>query len=337
MSAVESSAVNPRQRSRVARSVTQVTQPTVIAALAWALGGGASCGLFAGEPIVFSKQKSVAAPEAETRGSKERLTELANKRTLDATDVGASRPSSSGPRMVVPGRPDRKAEKKLKDAKTEKENWVLYNPGDLQEAEEKRTEFGVGEGIEKEQTTAEIWFSPKRSRPGKTSKADTAGAREPAPNRPAHDEEDDTSAAIIIGKAPKDTERAGAASGPREGELRNALGPRTDANAGPNQPVGENSLGSSKSSAGRQDYGLRGTEPAGNAGSGNPILGQGFGNRESGPAPSSPRLFGSDPLGPSVARPGSPSPFGTSPGFKDNLPPRTDFAPGSTRPAFGGK
>jgi len=336
MSAVESSAENPRQRSRVARSVTQ---PTVIAALAWALGGGASCGLFAGEPIVFSKQKSVAAPEAETRGSKERLTELANKQTLDATDVGVGRPSSSGPRMFVPGRPDRKAEKKLKDAKTEKENWVLYNPGDLQEAEEKRTEFGVGEGIEKEQTTAEIWFSPKRSRSGKTSKADTAGAREPAPNRPAHDEEDDKSTAIIIGKAPKDTERAAAASGPREVELRNALAPRTDANAGPNQAVGETSLDSSRSSssAGRQDFGLRGTEPAGNAGSGNPILGQGFGNREPGAAPSGPRLFGSDPLGPSVSRPGSPSTFGTSPGFKDNLPPRTDFAPGSTRPAFGGK
>jgi hypothetical protein len=238
--------------------------------------------------------------------------------------------------MFAPARPDRKAEKKLKDAKTEKENWVLYNPGDLQEAEEKRTEFGVGEGIEKEQTTAEIWFSPKRSRPGKTSKADTAGAREPAPNRPAHGEEDDASSAIIIGKAPKDTERA-AASGAREVELRNALAPRTDANAGPNQPGGENSLGSSRSSAGRQDSGLRGIEPAGNAGSGNPILGQGFGNREPGAAPSGPRLFGSDPLGPSVSRPGSPSTFGTSPGFKDNLPPRTDFAPGSTRPAFGGK
>jgi len=335
MSAVESSAENPRQRSRVARSVAQsVTQPTVIAALAWALGGAVSCGLFAGEPIVFSKQKSVAAPEADTRGTKERLTELANKQTLDATDVGAGRPSSSAPRMFAPARPDRKTEKKLKDAKTEKENWVLYNPGDLQEAEEKRTEFGVGEGIEKEQTTAEIWFSPKRSRPGKTSKSDTAGAREPAPNRPAHDEEDDAPTAIIIGKAPKDTERAPAASG---AELRNALAPRTDANAGPDQPAGETSLGSSRSSAGRQDFGLRATEPAGNAGSGNPILGQGFGNREPGAAPPSPRLFGSDPLGPSVSRPGSPGPFGTSPGFKDNLPPRTDFAPGSTRPAFGGK
>jgi len=326
-----------------------------VALLSVALSGGVQ----AGEAIQFSPAKGITGPDLENSTKKEKLTQLTRKRSLnvgDMMDVSGFAPLSTSPL-------DRKGEKKLKNAKTEKENWVLLNQGELQEKDDQRSEFGVrdysGDGIEKEKTTGELWFAPKQDRSIKGLGSASAASRNQGTARPAPapaSGSEETSAELNLSKG---KESDGSLAGPatKESDLRTTFGAADQPEASLKDLFNLNSRSASSSSAPgsddrarrRDDLGVR--VPDSGPSLGNPsVSGRGFGlGRDPAsfsPGPVSGPGFSPEQsrLSPSILRPGGFDSFAPPSGFNSpfigsgpNNQPKSDFAPGSTRPVFGGK
>lgn len=115
---------------------------------AFAIAGGSSLPLSAGEPIIFGKEKTKADPIKDTKFGKELSKPWENL------------PESSPFNGIVPpilprGTPqDPKKDKRRKAELEEKKNWMLYEKGELQDKAEEEEQFGVREynleGAEKE-------------------------------------------------------------------------------------------------------------------------------------------------------------------------------------------
>ena len=152
----------------------------------------------AGEAIQFTPGKSKVASELDNRLSKDKASAPARRASVAELGPGIDNPLLSAPSVA---RRNRAEEKKAKNTELEKKNWILFNRGELQEKEEATGGLGVrdydGEGIEKEKTVGEIWFTPPRDDrskgPSQPSRINTARPSPPGPH----------------GNAPKASDRAG--------------------------------------------------------------------------------------------------------------------------------
>lgn len=131
--------------------------------------------LAAGEPIQFSPGRSKVEPEAaeKIQANKSKSGAAAGPSTpYDSIDM-----MNSFSRDAVRRR-DPKEEKRLKNAALQKKNWAALEPGELQEKEDRETDFGIRnlnpDTLEKDKTAGEIWFGSKQQR---------GGAKDPAESR----------------------------------------------------------------------------------------------------------------------------------------------------------
>ena len=129
------------------------------ATLAFWMSGPA---VFAGDPIILSTQKPKINPELEKSFDKDLLrswSKLPNRTPLD----GYSSPSESTP--INP-----RQDKKTRDAQAEKKNWLLLEPGELQDQDDEAS-FGIKDysldDLEKKEEVKDYTFY--KMRPGKSS------------------------------------------------------------------------------------------------------------------------------------------------------------------------
>src|SRR5262245_20308975 len=213
----------------------------------------------AGEAIQFSPGKSKVASELDNRLSKEKASAPGRRAPVSELGAGIDNPLVSSPTAA---RRSRAEEKKAKNAELEKKNWILFNRGELQEKEESAGGLGVrdydGEGIEKEKTLGELWFTPSREPakgPSQTSRINMArpagGPGGVRPNVPATTERaerapderaTDVDASRLSGKEGRDAQgaapqapgsvkdlemRDGVAADAQEGALKDLFNPRS--------------------------------------------------------------------------------------------------------------
>jgi hypothetical protein len=118
---------------------------------------GVPVGLRAGEPIQFSNGKIL--PKAK-QGSQ--LTK--DIESSPGQGMGSQGMGSKGFEMVVPfyglANLDPKEEKRRQEAMLEKQNWMILDQGELQEAREDEERFGLrDDSIEKDRNVGDYWFS----------------------------------------------------------------------------------------------------------------------------------------------------------------------------------
>ena len=133
-------------------------------------------GLLAGDPIILSTQKPRINPELEKTFDKDLLrswSKLPNRSPLD----GYSSPSESSPPT------DSRRDKKARDAQAEKKNWLLLEPGELQDQNDDAS-FGIKDysldDLEKKEEVKDYTFynmrpaksSPHTRSPGQRAKQD---------------------------------------------------------------------------------------------------------------------------------------------------------------------
>jgi hypothetical protein len=95
----------------------------------------------AGDPIQFSPDKSKPAP-TETRPVETDVFKSWNKGKAPASRLNSLTP------FITPGRPlDSKEEKRLQNARDERKNWMLLEPGELQERDEQEENEFAGNGL----------------------------------------------------------------------------------------------------------------------------------------------------------------------------------------------
>jgi len=310
----------------------------------------------AGEPIRFGGEKTKPAPDVQSKVPQDRF--LPSGRISSTTPLDAFNASGANmsPRRLSP-----KEEKRLKNERLERENWVLVNRGELQEQDDRETEFGIrdysGDSLEKEEQGAgAIWFGSNQERSGKSggkSRTPSGNLRTTGPNRPqpaprAVDSD------VNAGAAKISSFDSGATPGQSQGKevtFQN-LAPGSDANNVLKELFNNGPAGTrlpDEHNRGRDSFGLRSisTQP----GPGSSGLGRGYGLNSDLTRPSavsSPSLIEaprSQPgslgngLGPSRLSPtfdsprydlNSPSRSSASP----LAPPRNDNAVSSTRELF---
>lgn len=309
----------------------------------------------AGEPIRFSGDKSKPAPNAPNKFPQERNSTLSSIPSASPLD-GLNSPALNSRRM------DPKEEKRMKNAKLEKENWMMVDRGDLQNEDAENEGFGIrdysGETLEKDQKGAgEIWFGNNQDRGGKAGsqgRASGSGGRQvnsartpsapQATSRPLDNN-------IRFGPPGSDFDLTSpVAKGQSKDASFQTLGPSVDANHALKDlfggPAGARS-GPVEPDRGRESFGLRSINSQPAAGGG---LGRGYGlNIESPratPAPSRSMIegprnqpgglsgFGSSPLNSALNSSGSDLNSATRNSATPLNQPRQEYAPTSTRDLF---
>ena len=147
-----------------------------VGALGFLLAGAALNGR-AGDPIDFSRSPAVASKTERGR--------LARDLKPGGPDL---RSALTGPEITAPSAEysvrvvNPKEAKRQKDAAMEKKNWMVLDQGQLQEAREEEEAFGLGssDGLEKEKTEADYWWSPKRGE----ERGNPGASRSSGANRP---------------------------------------------------------------------------------------------------------------------------------------------------------
>ena len=137
-------------------------------------------GVQAGDPIDFSRGKA-ATPKTE-RGR------LARELKPEGPEITSS---LAGPEMVPPSASysvraaSPKEAQRQKDAAMEKKNWMILDQGQLQEAREEEDTFGLGssDGLEKEKTEADYWWSSQRGEDRKSQGSSRPGGSNRLPGQ----------------------------------------------------------------------------------------------------------------------------------------------------------
>jgi hypothetical protein len=149
--------------------------PAAVLALSLSLIGAQ-----AGDPIQFSGDKGKPAPGAETRPADTDVFKTWNK---SKTPAGA-RLNALTP-FIVPADPmDPKDERRLKNARDERKNWMLLEPGELQKREEEdQNQFGgrsvAIDNFESDDTDNYLFYNvteenkPRNNNPGRDNNSDS--------------------------------------------------------------------------------------------------------------------------------------------------------------------
>jgi hypothetical protein len=335
--------------------ITNRFWPALAAVAAMALVEFPIVSAWAGEPIRFGGEKIKSTPDSQSIVPKDRFRPTDRIPAVTPFDAINSSGANLNTRRLDP-----KEEKRLKNAKLEKENWAVVNRGELQEQDDQETEFGIrdysGDSLEKEEKGAgAIWFGSHQDRAGKStgqSRAPVGSLRAASLNRtpavPRADTEVSYEAATSSGFD------AGARPGQGQGKevsFQN-LAPASDANNVLKDLFNMGPAGTrvvNEPSRGRDDFGLRSITAQPEPGSPGLSRGFGLGNDLGRPsAASSPSLIErpgnqSGAIGSGIGSSRLNSAF-DSPRYDLNnaarssvsplAPARNDYAPSSTRNLF---
>jgi hypothetical protein len=172
------------------RTSSRFPQTCATAILVVTLGGALS--VFGGEAIQFSNPKGKLAPDS---GSKISDTKLSDSKRLSVVNPFDSIGSEGQGRQSL--RRDPKEEKRLKNARLERENWAVLDEGELQAQDDEETSLGGrGFGGDKDDPTkGDIWFG-KKQMPGApafgASRSENSFGRRPGQIQPSDRKVDQT-------------------------------------------------------------------------------------------------------------------------------------------------